>query len=83
MVKCPSGKRVYDRPEWAEEALIDAHTVYEFSPGQGPQAYYLCEDCGYYHLTSRGPINERLAEALSNGTIKKMREANNWKDRWK
>jgi hypothetical protein len=39
---------------------------------------YQCEDCGEYHLTSRGPMNERLAQYIADGKLKRDKEANQW-----
>ena len=76
-MKCVSNKRVYLTQELAEEALIEAHSQFEYKGG-GPIAVYPCEDCGYFHLTSKGPVNPRLAELLKGGKIQRAREANQW-----
>jgi hypothetical protein len=83
MSRCASGKRVYDRPEWAEEALLEAHIVYQYPPEKGPVSFYLCDECGGYHLTSKGPMNERLAAAVKDGSLRRLQEANRWRDRLK
>jgi len=44
---------------------------------------YQCDDCGYFHLTSSGPMNERLSDSLKDGTITRLREANKWIEKWK
>jgi len=77
MVKCVSNKKVYPSKELAEEALIEAHSQFEFKGG-GPIAVYQCEDCGYFHLTSKGQMNQKLAELLKDGKIQRSREANQW-----
>lgn len=69
---------MYFSKELAEEALIGAHTAYTYANGQGPIAVYQCEDCGEYHLTSRGPMNERLAQYIAEGKLKRDKEANQW-----
>jgi len=83
MKKCVTGKRLYHSQQLAEEALIEAHIHFDYQAGGGPVAVYLCEDCGEYHLTSRGPMNARLSELLSNGTIKKQKEASRWQSKFK
>lgn len=83
MERCVSGKRVYASREIAEDALIESWIRFEYGPGTGPIAVYQCEDCGRFHLTSRGPMNEKLADALSKGSIRKQREAKNWTDKFK
>ncbi len=83
MKKCSTGKRLYYSEQLAEDALIEAHIHFDYRAGGGPVAVYRCEDCGDYHLTSRGPMNIRLAEQLTNGTIKRLREASRWQSKFK
>ena len=83
MIKCISHKKVYPTPEIAEDALIDAHTYFNYAPGKGPVAVYQCEDCGHYHLTSRGSMNPRLAGFIAAGGLKRHKEANRWLDKIK
>lgn len=78
MKGCTTGKRMYVTQTLAEDALLEAHTRGLFSAGQGPVAVYLCQQCGGYHLTSKGPVNERLAQALSDGSLRRMQEAAAW-----
>lgn len=83
MIKCVTNKKVYLTEELAEEALIGAHTKFYYARGQGPMAVYCCEDCGYYHLTSQGPINDKLQQQLSQGKIEQQKLADEWLDRLK
>jgi hypothetical protein len=83
MKKCPSGKRLYLTEVLAEEALIEAHIQFNFRKGSGPVAVYLCDDCGVYHLTSRGTMNNRLVQLLEEGKIHRQREARHWSKQWK
>ncbi len=83
MIKCASGKRVYVSTALAEEALIEAHIHFDYRSGGGPISVYTCDDCGYHHLTSRGPVNERLAKAQADGTISKQKEAARWQGKFK
>ena len=83
MSRCVSGKRMYVTREIAETVLLEAWARYEFAPSSGPIAVYLCEDCSQYHLTSKGPMNEALAEALRAGKIGRQKEANKWMDYFK
>lgn len=80
---CVSGKRMYPSQEVAEEVLIESWTRYGYSGGNGPISVYLCDDCGQFHLTSRGPVNSRLSEALQNGKIDRQKEADRWSERFK
>lgn len=77
MLTCRTGKRVYQTESLAEEALLDAHSRNQYS-GTGPIAIYLCEECGYFHFTSKGVMNKRLAEQIANGKIKRQQQANEW-----
>ncbi len=83
MNRCISGKRVYPTQETAEEALLAAWTRFDYAAGNGPVAVYQCEDCGNYHLTSRGPMNERLDRALREGTIQRQKEADRWAEKFR
>ncbi len=83
MKKCISGKRIYHLHQLAEDALIEAHIHFEYKSDGGPIAVYQCDECGDYHLTSRGPMNERLAGLLKDGTIKREKEAGRWQSKFK
>ncbi len=83
MKPCATSKKMYPSQEIAEDALIEARTQFDYKPNQGPVGVYLCEDCGYYHLTSQGKMNERLAAQLKDGKIKRQKEANQWMDKLK
>jgi hypothetical protein len=83
MIKCSSGKKVYASQELAEEALLEAWTRYNLKPENGPVAVYKCEDCGYYHLTSKGPMSSNLAQHLADGKIQRQQEANYWQEKLK
>ncbi|MBS1682442.1 MAG: hypothetical protein JST48_12080 [Bacteroidetes bacterium] len=77
MLTCNTGKRVYETEVLAEEALIDAHGRNNYS-GSGPIAIYKCDSCGYFHFTSKGPMNRKLAEQIASGKIKLQQQANAW-----
>jgi len=82
MIKCSSGKRVYLTESLAEDALIDAHGRHHYA-GTGPIAFYRCDDCGYYHFTSKGAMNSKLASLLASGKLKLNQEANHWERKLK
>jgi hypothetical protein len=65
------------------EALIQAHTQFNYGKSSGPVAVYKCEDCGNYHLTSKGPVNATLASYLKEGKIDKALEAEKWAKKFK
>lgn len=81
--RCVSGKKLFLSQQLAEDVLIELWTHHEYAAGQGPIAVYKCDDCGYYHLTSREPINEKLAHFLSDNKLKHIREAGKWIDKFK
>lgn len=78
MIKCVTGKKAYQTQEIAEEALIGAHTRFDYAQGKGPVGVYRCEDCGYYHLTSKGPVNAMLAQHIKEGKIEREKLGNEW-----
>jgi hypothetical protein len=83
MKKCISNKRAYQSHELAVEALIEARTRFEYGPSSGPVAVYKCDDCGYYHLTSQGPMEPRLEKLFRDGNISLQKEADRWLDKLK
>jgi hypothetical protein len=83
MIRCVSNKKVYLTEDIAEQALIEAHTQFEYTRGSGPVAVYPCDDCGYYHLTSQGPMNKTLERLLMDGKIQRQKEANQWMNKLK
>ena len=76
--KCPTHKKVFLTHDQAVDALVEARVRYEYSNGNGPVSVYKCEECGYYHLTSKGSVNETLQSKLKNGKIDLEKEANRW-----
>jgi hypothetical protein len=83
MDRCVSGKRMYASQQVAEDVLVEAWTRFEYTANNGPVAVYQCDDCGQFHLTSKGPMNERLARALADGNIQRQKEADRWLNKLK
>ncbi|HMV09565.1 MAG TPA: hypothetical protein PK325_17475 [Cyclobacteriaceae bacterium] len=83
MIKCVSGKKIYLTQEQAEEALVGAHTRFDYAKGHGPINVYQCEDCSYYHLTSKGTVNDVLAKRQKEGKIDRDKEADAWLNKLK
>ncbi|GHM99545.1 hypothetical protein WSM22_10350 [Cytophagales bacterium WSM2-2] len=81
-IKCPTGKRAYPTEILAEEALVDAHSQNQYS-GTGPVAVYRCDECGYFHFTSKGKMNERLAQLIASGKIKLQQQGADWERKLK
>ena len=83
MIKCSSRKKVYPTLEMAEDALIEAHVHFDYGTRSGPIAVYECEDCGYYHMTSKGTMNLKLVAYQNAGQVRRQKEANHWLDKLK
>jgi hypothetical protein len=83
MISCVTHKKLFLTREQAEHALLDARVRYSYSQGNGPVAIYQCDDCGYYHLTSKGPVNDTLRAQLDSGKIDREKEAAHWTSKLK
>ncbi|MBS1979291.1 MAG: hypothetical protein JST46_18115 [Bacteroidetes bacterium] len=83
MIKCVSNKVGYPSASIAEEALLETHIRYDFGKTTGPVNIYRCEECGQYHLTSSGLMNERLASFIKEGELDKHRKAMQWVNKLK
>ena len=81
-MKCPSGKRIYHSKQLAEDALLELWSKNDYKHG-GPINIYQCEDCGNFHMTSKGLVNNRLAQYLSDNRSRIDKEANRWLDKIK
>lgn len=82
MANCPTGKRRFASQSLAEDALLEAHIVYQYREGQGPVGVYTCHECGDFHFTSQGPVNDRLREARATGQLQRLQQAQRW-NKWK
>jgi hypothetical protein len=83
MIKCVSNKKAYLTENLAETALIDAQIHFDYGGRSGPIAFYKCEDCGHYHLTSKGPANKKLVDMIANGQLKRLKEGDRWTEKLK
>lgn len=83
MIKCISGKKAFQTQESAEDALIEARIRYAGAGPGGPVTVYKCEDCGQFHLTSKGTANPRLRKFIAEGKLKLNQEGNRWLDKLK
>ena len=77
---CSTGKKVFLTLTMAEDALIETRIKFDYANNYGPVAVYRCDDCGYFHLTSQGTMNQRLADYIKSGALQK---ANRWLDKFK
>ena len=83
MKSCVTAKKMYPSLEIAEDALIEARTQFEYKENQGPIGVYRCDDCGYFHFTSKGTMNQKLAKVINEGKLARNREANHWENKLK
>jgi hypothetical protein len=83
MSRCVSGKIQYATERLAEDALIEVHVKFSYAGDGGPVAVYRCEDCGFFHLTSRGKMNERLGQLIKEKKIQLLKEADHWESKLK
>lgn len=80
---CPTGKIVYGSASIAEDVLIELWSKNEYNTASAPVGVYRCDECGFFHLTSKGVMNEKLSAAITSGKIKRQREAGRWEDKFK
>ena len=82
-VNCSSGKKYYDAESQAIEALLFVWSQNSFREGEGPVTVYCCDECGGFHLTSKGEMHEKLKELLKSGKLDKLREAARWEQKFR
>ena len=75
MKRCRTGKVIYLTQALSEDALIDAWVRNNYKLGAGPVNTYQCDECGNFHFTSKGEMNERLKKELDSGKIAKNQRA--------
>ncbi len=71
-------KRSYTTENLAVDALIEARIRFEQNSSC---TVYMCEDCGNYHLTSRGELHPALKKMLDSGKIGQERRAFQWQQK--
>jgi hypothetical protein len=81
--KCISGKKVFTTQQMAEDVLLELWTKNNYTTQHSPIAVYRCDECGFYHLTSRAPMNEKLSTYLNSSKFKLDKEASKWTDKFK
>lgn len=82
-MNCTTGKRIFYSKELAEEALIANHQRFHHREGQGPINVYECHECGNWHFTSKGDINDLLKDPAIKSEINQQRQAMDWEKRFK
>jgi hypothetical protein len=75
MERCSTGKVIYVTQALAEDGLIDAWVRNNYKLGTGPVNIYPCDDCGNFHFTSKGAMNDRLKKEWESGQIAKNQRA--------
>ncbi len=80
---CVTGKRQYDTQSQAEEALIETRGRFVFREGSGPIGVYQCDDCGYWHFTSKGTVSDLLKKADTKKQISDQQEAQFWERKFR
>ncbi len=73
---CP--KREFQTKMAAEEALIQSHIIFT-SPAIN---YYQCDNCGQFHLTSKGNTNPILEKDVIKERIKREQQARQWENKY-
>lgn len=76
MITCVTHKKVFLTLQQAEDALVEARVKYQ-NP-LGPVGVYHCEECGYFHLTSKGTMNDKLKNHIDSGKLKLEKDAAHW-----
>lgn len=82
-LRCSSGKNKYHSEEAAEDALLELWLKNNYGSGQGPVGVYRCDDCGEFHLTSKGVMTGRLLDIIRSEKFKRQQEAKNWEEKIK
>lgn len=76
---CPSKKKEYNNIDAAEIALIEARIRFV---GSTVINVYECDDCGLWHLTSKGEVNTRLQEMMDSGALEEEIKKFEWRERY-
>jgi molybdenum cofactor biosynthesis enzyme MoaA len=76
-MSCSTRKNSYYTEEEVQEALIRSHIRFV----KAAQNYYLCTDCGEYHLTSQGELHPILNDPEVQERIKREQRSQEWEGR--
>ncbi len=77
-MSCVTGKRQYDTEQQALDGLISARSKAFFRENSGPINVYECDDCGAWHLTSKGAQHPILSDAGIQKNIKDQHVSDYW-----
>ena len=78
-MSCSTRKNGYYTEEEVQEALIRSHIRFL----KAANNYYLCKDCGEYHLTSQGVLHPLLNDPKVQDRIKRERRSQEWEGRFR
>ena len=78
-MSCSTGKISYYSEDEVQEALIRSHIRFL----KAAKSYYLCRDCGEYHLTSQGDLNKLLSDPNVQERIKREQRSQEWESRFR
>jgi len=78
-MSCSTGKNGYYSETEVQEALIRSHIRFITTASN----YYLCEECGEYHLTSQGGLHPLLSDPKVQKRIKREQQEQEWESRFK
>ena len=73
-MSCSTGKKGYYKEDEVQEALIRSHIRFNSTASN----YYVCDDCGEYHLTSQGGKHPLLDDPGILKRIKNEQREQDW-----
>ena len=77
-MSCTTGKKGFYTEYEVQEALIYSHIRFL----KAANNYYLCDECGKYHLTSQGGLNPLFNDPKVQERIKREKQHQEWNARF-
>ncbi len=77
-MSCSTGKKGYFAENEVQEALIRSHIRFQSTACN----YYVCADCGEYHLTSQGDKHPLLDDPEVQTRIKNEQREQDWLEKF-
>ena len=77
-MSCSTEKKGYYREDDVQEALIRSHIRFL----KAAINYYLCDECGEYHLTSQGGLHPLLNDPKVQTQIEREQREQEWTARY-
>ncbi len=77
-MNCVTGKRCFVTESLGVEALIQNHIRNDYRKGEGPKNIYECQECGYWHFTSKGAEHEVFSDEEILKRIRTERQGFQW-----